>query len=88
MKTQFVVKFGLQRHCQTSGDFVSGDDGGHKLVDVDFGMRFAQRDGGRKHHDAGMDGTGLVRVVEFHAVSCGAVRQRRIFRRCLRSRCR
>ena len=74
MKTQFVVKFGLQRHGQTCSHFISGDDRGHKLVDADFGMRFAQRDGCRKHHDAGMDGTGLMRVVKLQAVSCGAVR--------------
>ena len=84
METQFVVRFRLQRHSQARGDFVSGDDGGHKLANVDVGMNFTQRDGRRKHHDARMDGTGLMGVVEFHAMGRRAVRQRREFRRCLR----
>ena len=86
MESQFVVRFRLERHSQARGDFVSGDDRGHKLSNVDVGMNFTQRDGCRKHHDAWMDGTGLMGVVKFHAVGRGAVRQRREFRRGLRGR--
>ena len=83
MESQFVMIFRLQRHGEARSDFVSGDDCRHKLAAVNVGLNFTQRDGCRKHHDAWMDGTGLMRVVEFHAVSGRAVRQRRRFRRCL-----
>ena len=36
MESQLVMEFRLQRHGQARGDFVSGDDGGHKLAGVDF----------------------------------------------------
>ena len=82
MEAQFVMRFRLQRHSQARCDFVSGNDRRHELADVNVRMNFTQRNGGRKHHDAGMEGTRLMRIVEFQAVSGCAIRQRRIFRRC------
>jgi hypothetical protein len=73
METQSVMRFWLQCHSQARRDFVSRDDCGQKSPAVSVRKSFAQRDGRREHHYARMNGTCLMGIVQFYAVSHGAL---------------
>ena len=47
------------------GSLVSGHDGREEAVRLNVGQSLGQSEGSRKHHDAQVDGTGVVRVIEF-----------------------